>query len=371
MTDTPASRATKPSSSDPGADSAPESAPSSAPEHQTYPTSPAGSAQSLSGPAVLAKHAALIITVLLFLAGTYALYSLISPLDIRAVLRQLRATPSGLVLAAIAATGVGYAALVGYDWSALRYLGKRVPLPTIALGGFLGYAFGNTIGLSAVSGGAVRYRIYSALGLDAYDVAAVSSFAAISYGFGATVIGLVALAVNPHALGGVTQIDPAMLRIMALIAVAAALGTLAVLSIRGGTLRVGRFSLRAPTLSDLGRQALFSSTDIVMAALVLHILLPPGSLPFANLLAVYAIASMAGVASHVPGGIGVFESVVLAALPGSVPVHDAVTALLLYRLIYFLLPFLLALAGLSLSEIWTASGRRVPQIAGLAPVLSA
>jgi phosphatidylglycerol lysyltransferase len=80
---------------------------------------------------------------------------------------------------------------------------------------------------------------------------------------------------------------------------------------------------------------------------------------------------MAGVASHVPGGIGVFESVVIAALPRTVALSDAVTALLLFRLIYFLLPFLVAFATLSAIEAWTATGRLTPAMARLAPVLNA
>lgn len=97
----------------------------------------------------------------------FTLYHLLAPLDFKEVLANLRATPWTIYAPALLATLLGYAALIGYDWSALRYIGKRLPLPVVALGGFPGYAFGNTIGLSVLSGGAVRYRIYSALGLDA------------------------------------------------------------------------------------------------------------------------------------------------------------------------------------------------------------
>ncbi len=257
---------------------------------------------------------------------------------------------------AIAATAVAYVGLIGYDWSALRYIGKRLPLPTVVLGGFLGYALGNTIGLSALSGGAVRYRIYSALGLSGYDVLAVASFAAISYGVGATMIGVGALAVHPAALAGITAIAPGTLRLWSLIGLVGASGTLVALAWRGGTLRFSRFSLKAPSIGNLGLQLAFTSLEVLMGALVLHLLLPPGALPYSSLLAVYAIATMVGIASHVPGGVGVFESVVLAALPASVPLTAAVTALLLFRLIYFLLPFVLALATLSVIEVLTVAG---------------
>jgi len=310
-----------------------------------------GGQQRLPALLVFRRHAPILVTLLLFVAGAYALNRLLAPLNAADLLATLRATPGTSIAGAIAATAIGYAALVGYDWSALRFIGKTLPLPTVFLGGFLGYAFGNTIGLSAVSGGAVRYRIYSTLGLDAHDVAAIASFAAISYGVGATMIGVGALAIHPAALAGITAIPPGTLRLLSLAVLAGAALGLFLVARRGGTVRIRHLVLNVPSGVDIALQLAFTFVEIVMAALVLHILLPSGGLPFANLLVVYAIATMAGVLSHVPGGIGVFESVVIAAMPAAVPLDAAVTGLLLFRLIYFLLPFAVALAGLSALEV--------------------
>ena len=94
----------------------------------------------------LKRNAPRIITVLLFLAGAWALYHLLEPLDLRTVLHQVLNTPPHLVAGALLATVASYASLICYDWSALRYLGKTAPASSVALGGFLGYALGNTIG---------------------------------------------------------------------------------------------------------------------------------------------------------------------------------------------------------------------------------
>lgn len=331
----------------------------------------AAAGRGLSVLSLLRKHAALLLTFFLFLGGAFALYRLLAPLDMADVMAELKATPRRAILGAVLATAAGYIALIGYDWTALGYIGKRLPLPTVALGSFLGYAFGNTVGLSAVSGGAVRYRIYSALGLNAYDVAAVATFAALSYGIGASMIGLGALILHPAALAGISSLSPAVLRILAAVALSVTLAMLVFAALRGSVLRIGSFSLRAPRLGDLIQQMAFTATELLMAALVLYLLLPGGALPFANLLVVFAIATMAGVASHVPGGVGVFESIVIAALPAAVPLDQAVTGLLLFRLIYFLLPFLLALAGLSLLEAWTTLGLRLPATEGITPLIEA
>jgi phosphatidylglycerol lysyltransferase len=110
------------------------------------------------------------------------------------------------------------------------------------------------------------------------------------------------------------------------------------------------FTLRAPTLTVLFGQVIFSLCDIGFSALALYILLPTGDLGFLTFIAVFAAATMAGIVSHVPGGVGVFETVVLAALPASVPVEEAAAALLLYRITYFLVPFVLALITLAIFE---------------------
>ena len=318
----------------------------------------------------LRKHAAVLLTLGLFAAGIYALHRLLAPLDFDEVLLAIQATPSRIYMLSIGATAIGYAALVGYDWTAARYIGKHIPLPSVALGGFLGYAFGNTIGLSALSGGAVRYRIYTSLGLDGYDVAAISGYVAIAYGLGATLIGLGALAVHPSAIQGLTALPPGTIRLLSIAAVLAMIAVILVVTLRRGCLRLGRFEIRAPKLGDVCWQILFCSVDIAAASFALYVLLPTSGINFVTFIAVYAVATMIGVASHVPGGVGVFESVIIAALGPSVPVAEAVSGLLLFRLIYYILPFMLALALLSLSEIWTATGKS-PTLARLQPVIQA
>ena len=104
----------------------------------------------------LRKHAGSAVALLLMAAGTMALWRLLAPLNVADVMRQIHALGPVSLAVAVLATLIGYAALIGYDASALRYLGKTVPRLSVGLGGFLGYSIGNTIGLSVVSGGAVR-----------------------------------------------------------------------------------------------------------------------------------------------------------------------------------------------------------------------
>ena len=319
-------------------------------------------------------------TIGLFALGLYAISRLLSEVDLNDVLRQVHETPLSILILSWLATVGGYLCLVGYDWSALRYIGKPLPLPITVTGGLMAYAFGNTVGLAAVSGGAVRYRLYSSLGLDGYDIAAVSTFTAVSYGTAAALVGFVALVVDPGLLGALSPLPPHLLRWAALGAILVVLVPLVWASATRKSLRIRRFTLRAPSLPILIGQALFSIGDISLASLALYVLLPSGHLDVVAFLGIYAAATMAGIMSHVPGGVGVFETVVLASLPASIPVDQAAAALLLFRLIYFIVPFLLALVVLALFEALVvvrgaagkAPGGMVGRaLAALAPTLSA
>lgn len=297
-----------------------------------------------------------IVGVGLFALGVFALYRLLKPVHAADIIAQVRATPWAVLAAALAATALSYAALIGYDWSALRYLGKKVPARVVAVGGFLGYSFGNTIGISIISGGAVRYRIYSAFGLNAFEVASVSTFVALAFGFGITVIGLFALAAHPYALGNILPFPPQVIRLCAGATAIGLTGILTWLSATGKTLRIRKFELSAPSLGILYGQLAFTLSDTAMAALTLYVLLPSGIPDFATFLAIFAAAAMAGVLSHVPGGVGVFESVIIASLPAGIPLHHVAAALVLFRIIYYLVPFCLALAFVAVNEARLAGG---------------
>lgn len=238
----------------------------------------------------------------LFALGLWALYHLLSQVKLADVALQIRATPWTTMALALLATLCGYLALAGYDWSALRYIRKSLPLPVVISGSLMAYAFGNTIGLSAVSGGAVRWRVYSGLGLDGYDVAAVSAFAAVSTGVAATLVGLVALVIDPAALGTTLPFAASTIRAAALMAVAVIALPLLAASLSGKALRLGRFTLRVPSPPLLGAQILFGLGYVGFACLTLYLLLPAGDIGFPTFLAVFAAGTMAGIVTTFPVG---------------------------------------------------------------------
>ncbi|QSA98893.1 bifunctional lysylphosphatidylglycerol flippase/synthetase MprF [Methylococcus sp. EFPC2] len=333
-------------------------------------------------PPILRRLIGPAITVAVFFLAMAALHHLLADISYRQLSAELGAMPSRRLLLAGLATLVSFVAMTGYDWSGLAYLGKRLPYRLVALGAFCGYAIGNTLGFSLVSGATVRYRVYAGAGLDGADVARLTAFCALSFGIGIHVIGASALLAHPEILSDIVQVSLGRLRATGA-AVLAVLAGLFLASLRpGAELRIGRWRIPLPSWRLGLSQLLIAVVDILGAAACLYVLLPEGAPPFFAFLLIFAVASVAGVASHVPGGLGVFESVILLGLKDHLPAAAVTAALLGYRAIYYLLPLAaatLTLTGLELAErvgwTWLAKlnrwgGRMVPALSAGFAVLS-
>ncbi|SLN22745.1 Phosphatidylglycerol lysyltransferase [Aquimixticola soesokkakensis] len=319
-----------------------------------------GGAKALDAKGRLRTLMPIVIGLVLFCLGIWALAHELRSVHIGGVFAQVRAMDPQLLLAAVAATAAGYGAMAGYDRWALASVGKHLPARTVALGSFLGFGFGNTVGVSVLSGGAVRWRIYSAFGLNAFEMASVSSYIAISVGLGLSLVGVASVAIHPAALAALVPLSDLAVRIIAVALCLVSLAGLFALSASKSTLKIGRFEMAMPPPKVLAGQIVLSLFDTTMAALALWVLLPAGGPDFIDFLPIYAAATMIGIASHVPGGVGVFETVVIAAMPvsadGQFGVEHIAAALLLFRLIYFLLPFALAFVVVALNEARMAGG---------------
>ena len=279
---------------------------------------------------VLKTHVGSLLAFVVFVLGVVAVRALLRDVDIQAVFNQLSAIPRSTLIVAMGATFLSYAFLVGYDWSALRYIGKSAPPVVLGFGSFTAYALGNTVGLAVLSGGAVRHRFYQGLGLDPKDIAVVSTFCAISFGTGITIVGLAALVYHPAALSSVINLSPVVVRTLSVLLLVVLVAIPAWGSLRGRTIGIGRYRIRLPHPAELLAQLGFSVGDIALAGLALYVLLPTdSSIPYSTFIAVFSAAAVAGVISHVPGGIGVFDSVVIAGVAHSADQIPGVAAAVL------------------------------------------
>lgn len=270
--------------------------------------------------------------------------------------RDVRAHVLGLgtaeLCAAVGFTVLAYICLIGYDLSALRYVGIKLKLATVAFAGFAGYAVSNSVGFMLLSGGAVRYRLYSAAGIGGGDVARVVLFSTTTFSFGITAVGAAALLTQPQLLAPWLHADAEIVRLLAGIATFGLAAAVAFASLKRQPIRMWRWSLEVPTPGLVVAQIVIASAEILFSAGVLYVLLPSGLIDYPAFVAIYAAALLAGVLSHVPGGLGVFDSFILLSLAGGGATAPIVGALLLYRAFYFAGPLLLAVVALAIYEAW-------------------
>jgi phosphatidylglycerol lysyltransferase len=292
-----------------------------------------------------------IAAVLLALAALRALSHEFASFHLDDVQRALHQLDETRLVGAIALTCLSYLVLTGYDALGVRYIGRELPYRRVAFAAFEGFAFSQSFGGAGLTGATIRYRLYTGWGLGTAEVAALIVFNSLSYWLGyATLIGL-ALCVAPAASSGLMHLGPALLRSVGALILAGALALLVVNARRRTPWKLGRWELAPPRPALAFGQLLVSSLDWTLAALVPFVLLPSGSVPYPVFALTFLLAQVAGLLSHVPGGLGVFETVMLTALGPRVGVAPLLAALGAFRAVYYLLPLLVAALLLVGSEL--------------------
>lgn len=305
-------------------------------------------------------------TLAMVVLAAYALRRLAHETHYDAVVEALLATPWWRLFAAVAFTAASFAALTLYDLNAFAAIGKPQPWRRIAPAALAAYAVAQTTGFGPLSGGAVRLRYYTPLGLTPGDVARAVVFVTVAFGAGLAVTAAIGALWAVRTLTGVTALSPALVTLAAL-ATLAAFGLLLLAAGRRVLLPWGRGrSLDLPSRGVMLRQLAVTVADTAMAAGALWVLLPAGTVGFPAFLPIFAVALVLGILSHVPAGLGVFEAVLLAALGGAAPTAGILAAFALYRLVYQVLPLALTAVGLALVE-----GRRLAQHGPAAAALRA
>lgn len=298
------------------------------------------------------------VTLLLFSLALVACRHMLSELDIYALQDSLLNVPGPSLFGAVLATIVGFLVLLGYEWSASRYANVSLPPKTLIMGGFTAFAIGNAVGLSMLSGGSVRYRLYSRLGLGAAEVARMTLFASLSLGCALPPLAALATLSNLPGASLALHLPESLLAVVAVMILLGSLLLGTVIYRRRlpeqplpGLVLVhfANRTLRLPGLRLTLAQLVITALDVAAAAIVLYLLLPQAP-PFGAFLLIYLLALAAGVLSHVPGGVGVFEAILLAAFADELGAAPLAAALVLYRLIYVLLPMLLACLTLLIVE---------------------
>ncbi len=265
------------------------------------------------------------------------------------VLADLKTISPRQYCLAILATLVAYAALAWYDRIALLHLGiKHISWIFIGLCSFTTYALAHNVGASVVSGAMVRYRAYSTKGLSTAQIALLVGICSLTFGLGVLLLGGIVLTADPAQLRRLGRFlphaltQPATARLIGL----ACLGLVAAYVV-GSALRlkplvIGRLRIEYPHLGIALRQLAASSGELLGAAGIIYFALPQQANPgYFVVLGVFIASFSAALVSESPGGLGVFELLFIKAMP-AVPHDKVLTALLVFRLLYLVLPLVFA-----------------------------
>jgi uncharacterized membrane protein YbhN (UPF0104 family) len=292
-----------------------------------------------------------LLSLTIIAVAAVVLFHMLRDLKVDEVIAAIKATEYRDVAFAGAFVVGGYFTLTFYDYFALHTIGRgEIPYRIAALSGFTSYSIGHNIGATVFTGGAVRYRIYSAHGLSAIDVAKICFIAGLTFWLGnATVLGL-SVAFEPQAAGPIDQLPAWVNRIFALLILLTLMSYIGWVWSAPREIGQGQWKVNLPSGLSTLLQIVIGLFDLGCCTLAMYMLLPnEPHVGFVTLMVVFVSATMLGFASHAPGGLGVFDAAMLVAL-WQFDKEDLIAGLLLFRLLYYLVPFILALTILGVRE---------------------
>ncbi len=294
----------------------------------------------------------LLLTAILVVSGltAYAIYKLTTEIRIEDVRDALAATPTSAILLSLLFTALSFVALICYDLTAIEYVRKeKLPLVSVAITSFSAYAIGNTAGFGALSAGAIRLRAYLRLGLTPEEIGKIVAFVTLAFGLGILGVTAISVLVTAPRLSALSGLDPMLIRGISIV-ILLILTALLIAGRGGRRITIGALTVRLPDSKTSSQQFLVSALDMAASATALYVLIPQDAVGWPAFFAIYSTAIGLGLISHVPAGIGIFEAVMVSALGAHVPVDRLLGSLLLYRLIYNVLPLLIAALALILVE---------------------
>jgi phosphatidylglycerol lysyltransferase len=288
--------------------------------------------------------------LILFLAALEILRTELHAVTWHGLTTDVWNTPPRRLGFAVLLTGFSYLVLTAYDFLALAYVGKRLSVRRVMTTSFLAYAIANNVGFSVLSGGSVRYRFYSRWGITAQDLSRIVFSYVVTFWLGLLLVGGLSLVASPLPRELQLPFD-ALVAPLGVVLILASVAYVLASVVRTAPLRIHTFEVAFPQPTIAILQLLVSVADWVLTGAVLFALLPPGTASFSAFLGAFLAAQLLALASHVPGGVGVFEGLMVLLLRPLVPSVVLVPALVVYRTVYYLLPLAVALVVLVLDEL--------------------
>ncbi|MBQ7303606.1 MAG: UPF0104 family protein [Alphaproteobacteria bacterium] len=282
-----------------------------------------------------------------FALAAYMLYNQLSKYPLEDIKNALLSIPNTNILYACIASFMGYIALSSYDYLALLYIKHKTSIWKWVFAGFIGFSVSNNAGHAIVSGGAIRYRLYTRWRIKASEIVKMITFSGFTYLVACFFLIIIGYAITPdHAFGdGVaSKITTTIVALASLVGLVIYLTASVVYK---KSIEIKGIKFKMPNFKMSLAQIFIGSIDILMASLVLYFtLIHFIDIPFNTFIGAYIIAQILGVYSQVPGGLGVFELVFSNIIPVSENQAMFFGALIAYSIIYYLLPLIISAIAL-------------------------
>ncbi len=293
-----------------------------------------------------------VISVTVIGIACYVLYHMLRHIEVNEVVEAIKSTEPRQIVIAGLFVAAGYFTLTFYDLFAVRAIGhSHIPYRINALAAFTSYSIGHNVGASVFTGGAVRYRIYSAWGLNAIDVAKICFLAGLTFWLGnAAVLGL-GITYHPEAATAIDQLPPWLNRTVAVGIILALVAYVAWVWSQPRAVGRGPWTVVLPGGPLTLLQIAIGIVDLSFCALAMYVLVPDEpNLGFVVVAVIFVSATLLGFASHSPGGLGVFDAAMLVGL-WQMDREELLGGMLLFRILYYLAPFVISVILLTFREV--------------------
>lgn len=329
---------------------------------------------------LLRRHGPTAFGLLLLVGAVWVVQREFRNLSVAEVTRAMGEIPASALWWGAGLTVLAYLVLGLYDWLGARYAGRPSSWGRALLASFCGYSLAHNLGFAAVSGAAVRFRLYSAWGYTPVEIGKVIGFTSLTFGLGGLALGGMVLLIEPEVLPWFGEHVPRWaMQLASLPLFAVVLGYVLVSRVRR-SVRLWGHEVDLPSTPLALAQVVLATVDVAVTAAIFYVLLPPAEgLTFVRFVGIYLAAYAAGIAASVPGGLGVFDGAILLGLSPYMGTAEVVGALLVFRLFYYIVPLFIAgflFAGFELGQRRAAFARfgalgrgamplEVPVLAGL------
>lgn len=273
------------------------------------------------------------------LAG-YLLYAGLSKFTWDDIVRSVKAIPQWNMTLALLYCALSYLCLTGFDWAGVRYVKSDLAYPRIALASFVALGLGQTIGLAGLSSGAIRYRYYAHWGLSTEDVAKIVLLSGVTVGLGLMVLGGLVMVFNPGDTAGILRMAPSAVTLLGILCLALAAAYVALAGFLRTPLKIRGWSFQMPSMRlAMAQIAIGTLNFAIVSACLMELMQATENVSYLKAATAYVLGNIAILITHAPGGLGVLEVTVRHVMGD----QASIGALVAFRVIYFFIPFLIAL----------------------------